>query len=128
MARISEYGDVICDLQTSDPYCDNYTTTPGVTDQNQEICSIANNPHNPGMWVMLRGGETRTSVIVTTDDGLTWQYENRAPLSTMGKIRDEHDDILRYLRRSSVRDHSKGELPIFVKYNNGLPRGLDWLY
>lgn len=85
LARIGEYGDIICDLQTSDPYCNDYKTTPGVTAQNQEICSIANNPYNPNMWVMLRGGETRTSVVVTTDDGLTWQYENRATIEHNGE-------------------------------------------
>ncbi|WP_167512839.1 hypothetical protein, partial [Aliivibrio finisterrensis] len=85
VARISEYGDMICDLQTSNPYCDNYSATPGVTAQNQEVCSIANNPYNPDMWVMLRGGETRTSVVVTTDDGLTWQYTDRTTVELTGE-------------------------------------------
>ncbi|WP_305842111.1 hypothetical protein [Photobacterium leiognathi] len=85
VARIGDYGDIICDLQTSDPYCNDYNATPGVTAQNQEICSIANNPYNPNMWVMLRGGETRTSAVVSTDDGLTWQYENRATIEHNGE-------------------------------------------
>ena len=77
LARVYDNGNQICDKRNSSTDCNTYQNLPGKTADNQEICNVLNNPFDPNMWVLLRGGETKNSVLVSLDDGVTWQYESR---------------------------------------------------